>query len=290
MSHDEIQILAEQLGAARGESPPDILELAGLAGLLGRLDPEHAALAGLTLELDSDLRTDLAHSAQDLSQGVEDCDEDDPPEVTWDRLCALDELCAAAHWLGAAETVAPYIEGVHATLSAFPEPWAPHADAASALLQHRPPRPGDPALQLWQVVESASLGFRSDPSAEAGAPSAFRIEVGLDVVVELFGMRAEARRAAASELPEPPPWRTLREAEDWSAGLTVEDGDVWLVVQAGIEDSKSPVTATCDGAPVALAPHLGAWRCRATAGAWRLVPVDASGADTSIGFTLSDAE
>lgn len=283
MSHDEIQLLSTQLHASLAEAPIDTLEVAGLAGLLARIDPDHAALQGVDHTLTPDTRAELEGGAERLSEAVEDCDEDTEPEIGWDRLCALDELCAAAHWLGAPDAVAPHVAEICHTLSAFPEAWAPHAVAASALLQHRPPRPGDPARVLWATVESAALGFHADTDREEGAPGRLRIDLGLDVVITLHPFRAAARRAAAADLPEPGPWGTLRESDDWSAGITTEDGEVWLVVQADVGSGTAPVTATCDGEPIALVAHTGAWRCPARPGAWRL-----EHGDTVVAFTLAD--
>lgn len=285
MSHDEIQLLTTQLSASLQETPIDRLEVAGLAGLLDRIAPDHGLLSGLDRSLDPGVRADLESGAQRLSEAVEDCDEDTDPAVSWDRLCALDELCAAAHWLGAAELAVRHIEEIQYTLSAFPETWAAHAPAASVLLQRRTPRTGDPARLLWQTVESAALGFQADTANEAGAPSRLRIEVGVDVVIELGTFRAAARRAASAELPEPAPWESLRDAADWSAGITAEDGAVWLVVQADIGVGSAPVSVTRDGETVSLAAHAGAWRCRVEPGGWRL-----AGGDTVVAFTLADAE
>jgi hypothetical protein len=179
---------------------------------------------------------------------------------------ALDAVCAAAWWLRSPSVVEPAVQDACDSIAAWPEAWAEIAPAASRKLAEESPLSGDPALVLWRTVESASLGLQADGPDAPGAPGAVRIVAGLDLVVSLERFREPLRRAAAGGLPEPGGWLSLRDAADWSAGLGVEDGQLFLVVDAAADS----VTVTHDGTRVDLSAAGDALRCSVTVGAWRI--------------------
>ncbi|MBK9643640.1 MAG: hypothetical protein IPO67_00535 [Deltaproteobacteria bacterium] len=143
MLHDELTSLGAQLQEAlRGGDP---LTLARIAGLVHRVAPNDPALLHARDALAA-ASIDLSAPAEDALARLEDAGEDDDAEQTWGALCAFDELLAAATFLGAAESLREVTEDAARLIRAFPEPWRPHAEAATALLRDQPPptatRPG----------------------------------------------------------------------------------------------------------------------------------------------------
>lgn len=283
MSRDEIEVLREQLSEVLAEPLPDPLEIAGLAGLLARIAPEDPLLERAPRAASGDTLDRLADFAAELLEALEDCDEDTEPEVAWDRLAGLDEASATATWLHAPERVRHAVEDAQHTISAFPEAWSAQSALASRLLRSRPPLPGDPAGALWRTVEAAALGLPHDPANAPGAPGSVRIAAGLDQVIQLAPLRAQAQRAASAMVPAPPPWTTLREGSDWSAGLTTLDGAVWLIIEEVAQAGSCTLRVEHNGRPVELTRMGAAWRCEAAPGQWRVAD-----ADTSLAFTLTD--
>lgn len=266
MTPDPAPLLRSQLlQALAGQAEP--LELAILGGLLRRLSPDDPLLAQLTdLGPGRALREALrAHLSQAL-QALEEIDEQDDPALSWDALSALDELCAAAAFLGQAAVVAEVVQDAAATVRAFPEAWAPHADVAGAWLEQSPA--GDPARPLWAAVEAAAHGLDAD--GEGQAPADLRLLADLDVVFPLFGRPAPERRAAAAgSLAEDSPWTRLAHGEGWELALTTDPQDQPILLLAG-EAPPAPLAFAHEGRAVALLPGLeGPW-CPAAPGAWQV--------------------
>ena len=305
MSHTDRQELEAQLEAVRRHPAADPLELCILAGLLARhpappalpeppaLSPERLAaeaqrLADAVIDVDftdlSDAPTNSTHSDHpDHSDHSDHPDHSAPSSsdlVAFDRLAALDELCAAATWVGLPHAVAGPTEDVVAVLQAFPEDWSALSPLASTLLERCPPAPTDPALALWQALEATALPVHADAADSPGAPSAVRIAAGLDVVVSLADFRSPLRRAAAGAIPAPGSFRTLRDAPEAAVGLEADQDVVWLVVQTPPGTSAS---VSCNGEAVPLTAHLGAHRCRVQDGDWQVVH-----GDTTTTFRLTD--
>lgn len=266
MTTDPAPLLRSQLlQALAGQAEP--LELAILGGLLRRLSPGDPLLAQLADLGPSPARVSAlrAHLSQAL-QALEEIDEDDDPALSWDALAALDELCAAAAFLGRADLVAEAVQDAAALVRAFPEAWAPHADAASGWLEDAPP--GDPARALWTAVEAASRGLA--PDAEGQAPADLRMQAGVDVVVPLFGRRsAELRAAAAAPLAEEGPWTRLAHGEGWELALTTDPSDQPILLLAG-EVLPARITVAHEGQAIALQPGPEGQWCPASPGAWQV--------------------
>lgn len=267
MNPDTATLLRAQLvqALASGAEP---LELAILGGLLRRIEPKDPLLGQLgALPADRTLPGALTALLSQARQALEAVDEDDDPAFSWDALCALDELCAAAAFLGIAEEeVAEAVQDAAALVRAFPEAWAPHADAASGWLEDAPP--GDPSRPLWAAVEAATWGL--EPDAEGQAPADLRLQAGLDEVFPLFGRsQAEQRAAAAAPIEEEGPWTRLAHGEGWELALTTDPSDRPILLLAA-EAPPAPLHFEHEGRDVALlrGPE-GPW-CPAAPGAWRV--------------------
>lgn len=266
MNTDLAPLLRSQLlQALAGQADP--LELCTLGGLLGRAAPQDPLLGRL-----ADLRPGpallqslQAHLAQ-AAQAFEAVDEEDDPALSWDALSALDEVCAAAAFLGRADLVAEAVQDAAALVGAFPEAWAPHADAASGWLEDAPP--GDPARALWAAVEAAAQGL--DAEVEGRAPEDLRLQAGLDVVISRFGRPpTELRSSADGALAPDGPWTRLARGEGWELALTTDPDDRPILLLAG-EVLPAPRSFVHDGQAVALQPGPeGEW-CAAAPGAWQV--------------------
>lgn len=150
---EEAALLRTQIAQAQAETPLDCGELASLAGLLQRLCPTDSLLVTLAWVRDVGLRfEEPANEALAVLAAIE---EDDDASESWDALCALDELSAAATFVGRPEVVADVIGAAARLIRAFPEPWAVHGPQATELLQARAPLRSDPAWRLWAAVEAA---------------------------------------------------------------------------------------------------------------------------------------
>ena len=257
MLHDELTSLGAQLHEAlRGG---DTLELARVAGLLHRVLPDDPALTDARAAL-TGARMNLRAAAQDALARVEAAEEEDDAEQTWGALCAFDELLAAATFLGAAESLREVTEDAARLIRAFPEPWRPHAEAATALLRDQPPPNGDPAWTLWSTVEASRWEL---PLDDAGMPARTRFELGFWVSLVDWGGQNPVRLAAAGALRDAPPWLTLTKGAGWEIALTRDDDGAPVVLC-----SDPAATASVDG--VALTPTITAVGARfpATPGAW----------------------
>lgn len=239
MTTDALSALRAQLREAlRGEDP---LELARVAGLLHRIAPDDPSLDD-ALNVLTQAPLPLGDAAIAALARVEEADEDDDPEQTWGALCALDEVLAAATLLGAAEACRPLTEEAVRHIRAFPEPWRPHADAATALLRDEPPPQGDPAWALWAAVEGSRWEL---PLDDAGMPARTRFELGFWVSLGVWGSENRRQLAAAEPLRPAPPWEPLAQGPGWEIALTHDDTDNPVLLC-----SDPAATARRDGAEV----------------------------------------
>lgn len=142
-------LMTQQLDEALAESAPDSLEIAVLAGLLAR-ERDSEPLPVLARSCRETLSAgQLADAAEAMLDGFLEVSEDDDAAESWDALCALDEVCAAAAWMGHGDALRDLLAPALGVLRAFPEPWLVHAEAARAVLGRCPPSASDPALDLW---------------------------------------------------------------------------------------------------------------------------------------------
>lgn len=263
MREHEAELLRAQLIEARAETEIDPIEIAALSGLLSRLDPQDPALHQQAAVADSALQ-DAAEDALDtLLSG----DEEDDPAETWDALCALDELCAAATFLDQPGLILPFVEEAARCVRAFPEIWSPHADAATEVLRDRAPLPQDPARILWAAVEASRWRDGVVP-AGLGAPDAAKMRLGLEVIRSISRtLHAPSLQLAATsqheDLPEEPPWSTLARGEGWELALTLHKEKERIILLFGAEGRFER-----DG--VELTPTRGddGLRCPALPGEW----------------------
>lgn len=268
MKSHEIDLLRSQLAEALTEPPFDGgLERAALAGLLARLSPDDPLIEQVEEGLDDPVIPAIAEAGARALALVDAVDEDDDPALAWNALCAVDEACAASWLVARPALVEQSVQDAIATVRAFPAPFAPHAEAASTVLQERPPRAGDPAWGLWAAVELSGVGL---PLDEDGASWETRIALDLDVVVPLFGRggpREGARLAADSdELPAPASWIPLCTGPDWELARTEDLHGEPVLLLSGAEPSH----LSCDGEPRTWTETVEGRSCPATAGAWEI--------------------
>ena len=142
------QSLTQALETATSE---DALEIAILAGLLTRLNPEEVDIEAWAWRAQA--RQALAYISVDhFVDRLCMSDSLDPSPL--DALFALDEVCAAACWLGV-ESVAlnEAVDLVSRMVYAFPEPWVGMSESASAEMACLDPK--DPSRPLWRTIEAA---------------------------------------------------------------------------------------------------------------------------------------
>lgn len=261
------QLLREQLKQAslelaQGGGEP--LEVAILAGLLQRMAPDDEVLTSLDVAVPPQQLLQAIHEALDLVLEIE---EDDDAAESWDALAALDETCAAAHWLGHSPLAEGAIDDATSLVRAFPEAWRVHSERATEVLRSRTPRSGDPAGRLWAVVEGTPW-VTDEPSSTADAvPLDLKFRLGMEVVVPLAPFLAHGERLAAAQgLPEPAPWRRLGRGDDWELALTVGDDDQPILVLSGGSEAEFEH----EGQPIELARLADDRFCGAATGAWRI--------------------
>lgn len=259
-------LLREQLLAARDElerGEGEALEVAMLAGMLARVQPDDESLRGLSIVVDDAQLRAAAFEAADV---VLEVDEDDDPAESWDALSSLDEVCAAATWLGRPARVDPAVDEVVGVLRAFPQAWRAHAPAATEVLRSQRPAQSDPARRLWASVE-ASAWRTDDADDDAEAPLAIKERLGIPIVIDLVPFFARQHRlAAADELPEEPPWKTLAREAGWELALTVDDDERPALLFVGEE----PATFELEGAVQKARKIPEGLSCEVRAGAWRV--------------------
>ena len=256
----EEDLLRTQLQAALAEGDP--LEVAALAGLLARAAPSDPLLPRAGPPLGP-----LSRAAEAAADALLAVDEGDDPAESWDALCALDELCAAAAFGGVPGEVQASVDLCARTIRAFPEPWSAHAEAATALLARHPPRPGDPARALWAAVEASRWADQLAPTDdEAGPTEEARLALGLGVVISLRAWRpVEARLAAAALLPDDPPWCAPARGAGWELALTEDEAGQAVLLLLGAVG-----TFRRDGAEVPATDGPEGLACPALPGAWEV--------------------
>ena len=254
------QLLAAKTELERGEA--EALEVAMLAGMLARTSPSDDVILGLALEIDD---ADLAEAVDQAADGVMRIDEDDDPAESWDALSSLDEVCAAAAWLGTPDIVAPAVTHVVQVVRAFPHAWRAHAGAATSLLQSQPPLSTDPANRVWAAIE-ASVWHGDEVDEGTDIPWRVRERLGLSIVVELAPfLRKQTLLAATEALPEEPPWRSIARESGWELAITTDVHGLAILLLSGEpsaafehEGVAQAVSSTHDGLVCAARP--GAWR------------------------------
>ncbi len=263
MSARDIEQLREQLREVLREERAEALEIAAIAGLLGRLSPGDALLGPARARAEGIASERLQAAAEAAADGVLEVDEDDEPGESWDRLSALDELSAAATWLDRQGEIEESIGAAARSIRAFPECWRAHSRTASALLRRQPPSAEDPARALWGAVEASRWELAGGPSG--GAPIAAVIALGLPAVIPLASSRQQLL-AAADALPEEAPWRALASGEGWDLALTrSERGEAILLL-----DGEVDARFERDGQEVAPRRLPEGRVCDATPGQWRV--------------------
>ncbi len=257
--------LAESLAELSEDSAPEDggLERATLAGLLARLVPDDPLVAQAEASLGDLVLGAIARAAEHALALVEAVDEEDDPALSWNALCAVDEACAASWLVARPALVEEAVEEATATVRAFPEPFAPHAEAASAVLRERPPRAGDPAWGLWAAVELSAVGL---PLDQEGASFETRIALDLDVRLPRLVQEGLRLAAHAGGLPDEAPWICLARGEGWELAHTVDPSgrDILLLTGAGESSLR------CDGEPRTWTEDPEGRICAATPGAWEI--------------------
>ncbi len=141
-----VETVKEQLRSASVErSEFEVAVLLGLLAQEGVDDLDHPLPSVSSEEL-----TEAAESALDALSEVEETDQ---WWVSWDRVSLMSEVCAAAHVLGMSEAVAPAAEIAAGVVRAFPEEWAEHSMAATAMLEKKLDRN---SRRFWQAVAAAA--------------------------------------------------------------------------------------------------------------------------------------
>ncbi|GDX83832.1 hypothetical protein LBMAG42_56430 [Deltaproteobacteria bacterium] len=268
----ELDALTEQLEAAlagANSDPYDAIEAAGLAGLRARAgETDHLQSSARQLEVDAVL---LAEIAEDAAEALGQVDEDDGEELAWDRLCLMDEVCAAAWWLGKTGVVAPWADLATRNVRGFPEAWAPLAESASRVLADTAPAPGDAALALWRAVEVAIVPVAEGRKVDIS-------EIVQDDILTALGLALRPRfqlaayapheLRAAGGLPPSPPWEQLGQGPDWEVVITWSAAGK-TVIHVATEGDSSPTVAR-DGQPVRPLQVFGGWQIAAEPGSWRV--------------------
>ena len=257
-------MLESQLAAALVDG--DAVEIGTLAGLLARAGavPAEALLwraDGGALAFAAQL-DDATLDA--LLQRATAVDLDSASEEVSDLLLAIDELCAGDTWCGAgrlADTVDMLVRAVHA----WPAPWAPLSDLASAVVVT--PLAGDPSRVMWAAVEAASGVANPEQAEDAFLTKRVRAALGLPLRISLT-TEFPTRLAAAADIPAPPPWLVLGQGDGWEVALTEEAGHRVLVVSSAVAidpafelDGEPQTPAVREGASVVPA-YAGAWTVR----------------------------
>lgn len=160
-----IELLKEQLAAALATEDPHPTELAVLAGLLARHDAEMPpeVLAWRESPQAEEVRRVLAtlrlpelleSTMEKAEQGIE--------FSFVERVNALEsvnEICAAAVFLGCAEALAFEVDLAARDIRTWPTAWAPLAPLALATLETLPDT--DLSRPIWREVYEAGAGTRA---------------------------------------------------------------------------------------------------------------------------------
>lgn len=251
--------LERRLGARR-EGRATAWDVLVAAGHVWRDDPDEPLLRELPVLSDAELR----ERATRVVEAVHDVDDETPREAAARALAALDDVVVVAALVGRRRLVSGLVERAVGSLRAFPEPWAPLADDASARLEALDP--DDPAWALWAAVEASVEPVADEPG---DVPPRVLEALGLPVVVRLDEVCGPIRMAAASGLPAESPWLSLARGPGWELALTTDPDDVPVVLLTGREGRF-----LLDGREVAARRTPEGAECRAEPGRWAVV-VDA---------------
>lgn len=267
MKSQEIDLLRAQLTEILTEilaEAPEAtgLERAALAGLLARLMPDDPLVAQTEAGLGDPVIQAIAQAGEHALAMIESIDEEDDPALSWNALCAMDEACAASWLVARPALVEGFVEEATATVRAFPEPFASHAEAASTVLRERAPRAGDPAWGLWAAVELSAVAL---PLDEAGASFETRLALQLPVVLSRLGPSAGIQlQAHDGGLPEEAPMEILARGEGWELLYTLDPQERPILLYSGAGEAL----LICDGEARAWSADPEGQVCLATPGAW----------------------
>lgn len=257
MKSEEIDLLSGQLDEALAEHLPEgEYELASLAGLLARLDPQNPRLRRVDERLSDEVLSQILQAAETGREMVEAIEEDDDPALSWNALCAIDEACAAATFVARPALAEASAHQAARWVRAFPEPFRAHADAAARILLERPPLRGDPAAELWTEVEWSRVARPETPGLSPGILALVRpVRVPLP----------ELRAAAASEDLEPL-WQELARGQGYTLALSEDEHRERILLLDGAPPEE--VEATHGGEPVEPRRFLDALAWTARPGSW----------------------
>ena len=273
---DHLAVLVEQLDTLLAAEPGagEALEVASLAGLLAREQPDHPAVQRAESWADGPGAALLAEAlprldAEGIVGGIEDVDPTDEYEERSEPLLRLDEATAALYWMGAEATVRGLVDAVLPLLPASPEIWVDFVPAATRVLSDAAPGCADPGLEVWRTIEAAEW-YRDAPVPEAPPAAKARLALGLGVRIPPAANqeRPDARLAAASDEEIPP------------SDLLLEENGVKLFVETPSEGPRRVVIIAKAGSAVSLgtlelrqdAP--GEWSAEMTEGTHELVVND----------------
>lgn len=257
MKSEEIDLLNGQLDEALAEEPvAGEFELASLAGLLARLDPDNPRLRLVDGRLSDIVLRQIIKAAETGREMVEAIEEDDDPALSWNALCAMDEACAAAAFVARPALAEEEARQAARWVRAFPEPFQAHADAAARVLLERPPLEGDPAVELWTEVEWSRV-----PRTETEGLSPGILALVRPVRVPL----PELRAAAASENLMPL-WQELARGQGYTLALSEDNQRERVLLVDGALPEE--VQAVHGDEPVAPRRFLDALAWAARPGRW----------------------
>jgi len=276
-----IELLQQQLRAAledEASGAGDAVEVAVLCGLLDRFEQgseiqqtaEQWRDGGGADRIAQRLTVDLVES---VVEGVALVDDDMDDDETAQPLLELDELCAAATWVGCEDAVRAGVDLAARTIEAFPEPWQSLSGFASRVLESAPPRPGDPMTQVWSAVEIAELGAtegraRDERAEPESLPFDLLLRLGLVRSIAI-GEFSGLSLAASEAVPDEPTWIRVAHGRGWELALTEDEEGAPIIVVAASEQLDQPVFQR-DGEAVEPSQIGAEFRCPAVAGAWSI--------------------
>ncbi|HRI49327.1 MAG TPA: hypothetical protein PLW65_04025 [Pseudomonadota bacterium] len=215
----EIAVLAGLLARDAGDSPAGGDTVANALAEARRLQASSALQAGLPSEEVAIQMVDRVCAISELDSEAERAD----------ALLDLDELSAGSWFLGAAQHYAAQLDEAASAIRAFPSLWRALAPWASRVLAEAPPLPGDPAVWMWQALESCQF-----PTETIAPPACDTARRALGIPLMVSRSTAVAPRPtlhAASDLPPESPVHALAKGEGFELGLGVgADGQSVLIV------------------------------------------------------------
>lgn len=215
----EIAVLAGLLARYAGESPAGDEPGARAMGEARRLQESGVLQAGLPSEETASQMVDRVCAISELDSDAERAE----------ALLDLDELAAGAWFLGAAGAYATHFGEAAGAIRAFPALWRTLSAWASRVLADAPPQPGDPAIWIWQALESCQFSTETilPPACDAA-----RRALGIPLVVSRSAaLLHRPVLHAASDLPPESPVQLLEKGAHFELGLgTGSDGQPVLIV------------------------------------------------------------